>query len=160
MSVRVGDTIPEATFKRMTSNGMEDVSTRELFADKKIVLFAVPGAFTPTCSDVHLPGFIDKVSEIKSRGVDTVACVAVNDPFVMSAWGKARSIPDDIVLLSDGNAEFSRAMDLVLDASGFGMGPRSRRYALIADDRKITYLGVEEGRDVGVSSADAVLQQL
>jgi len=160
MTRQVGDTIPESTFKRLTSNGIEDVSTKELFAGNKVVLFAVPGAFTPTCSDVHLPGFIDKVGEIKSKGVDTVACVAVNDPFVMSAWGKSRSIPDGIVLLSDGNAEFAEAMGLVLDASGFGMGPRSRRYALIADDGKITYLGVEEGRDVGVSSADTVLQKL
>lgn len=160
MTRQVGDAIPESTFKRLTSNGIEDVSTKELFAGNKVVLFAVPGAFTPTCSDVHLPGFIDKVGEIKSKGVDTVACVAVNDPFVMSAWGKSRSIPDDIVLLSDGNAEFAEAMGLVLDASGFGMGPRSRRFALIADDGKITYLGVEEGRDVGVSSADTVLHKL
>jgi peroxiredoxin len=160
MSAQVGDTIPEATFKHMTANGIEDVSTKELFAGQKVVLFAVPGAFTPTCSDVHLPGFVDKLSEIKGKGVDTVACVAVNDPFVMRAWGKARSIPEDILLLADGNADFAGAMGLVLDASGFGMGARSKRYALIAEDGRITYLGVEQGRDVGVSSAEAVLQAL
>jgi glutaredoxin/glutathione-dependent peroxiredoxin len=160
MSVVVGDQVPESSFKRMTGNGIEDVSTKELFAGMKVVLFAVPGAFTPTCSDVHLPGFIDRAAELRAKGVDTIACVSVNDPFVMSAWGRARSIPDDILLLADGNGDFAKAMGLVLDASGFGMGIRSRRYALIADDGKITYLGVEPGRDVGVSSADAVLDQL
>ncbi|HVS13051.1 MAG TPA: peroxiredoxin [Thermoanaerobaculia bacterium] len=160
MSIGVGDQIPEGGFKRLTASGIEDVSTKELFAGKKVVLFAVPGAFTPTCSDVHLPGFIDRAAELRAKGVDTVACVSVNDPFVMSAWGRARSIPDAILLLADGNGDFAKAMGLVLDASGFGMGIRSRRYALIADDGKITYLGVEPDREVGVSSADAVLDEL
>jgi peroxiredoxin len=160
MTIKVGDRIPEASFKRLGAGGIEDISTHELFDGKKVVIFAVPGAFTPTCSDLHLPGFIDKAGTMKGRGVDTVACVAVNDPFVMSAWSKARAIPDDVLLLADGNAQFTQSVGLVLDASGFGMGTRSRRYAAIVDDGVVRYLGVEAGRDVGVSSADAVLENL
>ena len=160
MSISVGDKVPKATFKRLTKDGMKDVPSSELFDGKKVVLFAVPGAFTPTCSDVHLPGFITRVDDLKAKGADTVACVAVNDAFVLSSWRKARAIPDDILLLADGNAEFTKAMGLELDASGHGMGTRSRRYAAIVEDGKVTYLGVEPGREVGVSSADAVLQHL
>lgn len=160
MTIQVGDTLPEASFKVITDEGMQDISSRELFAGKKVVLFAVPGAFTPTCSDVHLPGFIDRVEEIKGKGADTVACVAVNDAFVLSAWRKARGIPEDIVLLSDGNGDFAQAMGLTLDISAFGMGTRSARYAAIVDDGRVTYLGVEPGREVGVSSAEAVLENL
>ena len=160
MTVQVGDQIPEVSFKQFTSEGMQDVSTRELFEGKKVVLFAVPGAFTPTCSDVHLPGFIDRLSEIQSKGVDTVACVAVNDAFVMKAWRAARSVPDGIELLADGNGDFARAMGLELDASRFGMGGRSRRYAAVIDGGVVQYLGVEPGGEVGVSGADAVLAAL
>jgi peroxiredoxin len=160
MAITVGERIPEASFKQFTENGMQDISTRELFAGKKVVLFAVPGAFTPTCSDVHLPGFIDKLGELKAKGIDTIACVAVNDAFVLSAWRKARSIPQDLLLLADGNAQFARALGLELDASGFGMGTRSKRFAAIVDDGVVRYLGVEPGREVGVSSVQAVLEQL
>ncbi|MXX76041.1 MAG: peroxiredoxin [Holophagales bacterium] len=160
MSIKTGDAIPEASFKQMTPDGIVDISTRELFEGKKVVLFAVPGAMTPTCSEVHMPGFIEKIEAIKSGNVDTVACLAVNDVFVINEWRKARSIPDDIVLLSDGNGEFTSKVGLELDASRFGMGTRSRRYAAIVDDGVLTYLGVEPAGEVGVSGADAVLEQL
>ncbi len=160
MSIKTGDAIPEASFKQMTPDGIVDISTRELFEGKKVVLFAVPGAMTPTCSEVHMPGFIENLESIKSGNVDTVACLAVNDVFVINEWRKARSIPDDIVLLSDGNGEFTSKVGLELDASRFGMGTRSRRYAAIVDDGVLTYLGVEPAGEVGVSGADAVLEQL
>lgn len=160
MSIKTGDTIPEASFKQMTPDGIVDISTRELFEGKKVVLFAVPGAMTPTCSEVHMPGFIENLEAIKSGAVDTVACLAVNDVFVINEWRKARSIPDGIVLLSDGNGEFTSRVGLELDASRFGMGTRSRRYAAIVDDGVLTYLGVEPAGEVGVSGADAVLEQL
>lgn len=160
MSIKTGEAIPEASFKQMTPDGIVDVSTRELFEGKKVVLFAVPGAMTPTCSEVHMPGFIENLEAIKSGNVDTVACLAVNDVFVINEWRKARSIPDDIVLLSDGNGEFTSKVGLELDASRFGMGTRSRRYAAIVDDGVLTYLGVEPAGEVGVSGADAVLEQL
>ena len=160
MSIGVGDQVPQATFKQLTKDGMKDVPSSELFGGKKVVLFAVPGAFTPTCSDVHLPGFITRVDDLKAKGADIVACVAVNDAFVLSSWRKARAIPDDIALLSDGNGDFTRGMGLELDARGFGMGMRSRRYAAIVDHGKVTYLGVGPGREVGVSGAEAVLQHL
>ncbi len=160
MSIKTGDAIPEASFKQMTPDGIVDISTRELFEGKKVVLFAVPGAMTPTCSEVHIPGFIENLEAIRSGNVDTVACLAVNDVFVINEWRKARSIPDDIVLLSDGNGEFTSKVGLELDASRFGMGTRSRRYAAIVDDGVLTYLGVEPAGEVGVSGADAVLEQL
>lgn len=160
MSIKTGDAIPEASFKQMTPDGIVDISTRELFEGKKVVLFAVPGAMTPTCSEVHMPGFIENLESIKSGNVDTVACLAVNDVFVINEWRKARSIPDDIVLLSDGNGEFTSKVGLELDASRFGMGTRSRRYAAIVDDGVLTYLGVEPAGEVGVSGAEAVLEQL
>ncbi|MDE2851487.1 MAG: peroxiredoxin [Acidobacteriota bacterium] len=160
MSIKTGDSIPEASFKQMTPDGIVDISTRELFEGKKVVLFAVPGAMTPTCSEVHMPGFIENLDAIRSGNVDTVACLAVNDVFVINEWRKARSIPDDIVLLSDGNGEFTSKVGLELDASRFGMGTRSRRYAAIVDDGVLTYLGVEPAGEVGVSGAEAVLEQL
>lgn len=160
MSIKTGDSIPEASFKQMTPDGIVDISTRELFEGKKVVLFAVPGAMTPTCSEVHMPGFIENLDAIRSGNVDTVACLAVNDVFVINEWRKARSIPDDIVLLSDGNGEFTSRVGLELDASRFGMGTRSRRYAAIVDDGVLTYLGVEPAGEVGVSGAEAVLEQL
>lgn len=160
MAVQANDRIPEATFKVMGPNGMEDLSTTDLCAGKKVVLFAVPGALTPTCSEVHMPGFIDLESQIRAKGVDTIACVAVNDAFVMREWRKLRSIPEEILLLSDGNGDFTRAMGLELDASRFGMGTRSRRYAAIVDDGVIKTLNVEPAGEVGVSSAQAILEAL
>ena len=158
--IDVGDSIPEVTLRTLTADGVRDVSTAELFSGKKVVLFAVPGAFTPTCSDNHLPGFLERAGEIKARGVDTIACVSVNDAFVMAAWGRDRGASDDILMLADGNGDFARALGLELDISRFGMGLRSRRYAAIVDDGVVRMLGVEDGPEVGVSSADAVLRAL
>jgi peroxiredoxin len=160
MAIEVGDKIPAATLKTLTEQGMKEITTGELFSGKKVVLFAVPGAFTPTCSDTHLPGFVVKAPDMLAKGVDTVACVAVNDPFVMRAWAKARNVGESIQMLSDGNGELARALGLTFDGSGFHMGQRSRRYAAIVVDGKVTYLGVEPGREVGVSSAEAVLAAL
>ena len=128
MTIQIGDRVPEATLRRWTDDGMETVSTGELLGGKKVVLFAVPGAFTPTCSDTHLPGFMVRSDEIKAKGADSLVCVAVNDAFVMAAWGKASNVGDHILMLSDGNGEFSRALGLELDASGFGMGQRLLSY--------------------------------
>ena len=158
--IDVGDSIPEVTLRTLTADGVRDVSTAELFSGKKVVLFAVPGAFTPTCSDNHLPGFLEHAGEIKARGVDTITCISVNDAFVMAAWGRDRGVGEQILMLADGNGDFTRALGLELDARRFGMGLRSRRYAAIVDDGVVRMLGVEDGPDVGVSSADAVLEAL
>ncbi len=160
MAIQVGDRMPETTLRTLTAHGIEPVSTGELFAGKTVVMFAVPGAFTPTCSDTHLPGFQVAVDKIRAKGVDTVACVSVNDPFVMAEWGKARNVSDEIQLLSDGNGDFATATGLTLDLSGIGLGARSARWAAVVVDGEVRYLGVEPGRDVGVSSAAAVLEHL
>ncbi len=160
MTIAVGDPIPAVTLKTLTKGGIRDLSTTELCAGKKVVLFAVPGAFTPTCSDVHLPGFLASAAEIRAKGADTIACVAVHDSFVMAAWGRDRGVGDDILMLADGNGELTRALGLELDATRFGLGQRSRRYAAIVDDGIVRMLGVEDGPEVGVSSADAVLAAL
>ena len=160
MPLKVGDKIPEVTLKAMTSDGIEDVSTGELFRGRKVVLFALPGAFTPTCSAKHLPGFIEKADEIKSKGVDEIVCLAVNDAFVMGAWAKAHGAGDAVKLVADGNAEFSRAVGLDFDGSNFGMGVRSQRYAAIVDDGVVTHLAVEEPMKFEVSSAEAILAAL
>lgn len=160
MAVSVGDSVPSVTLKTMTEDGMSDVETSELFGGKKVVLFALPGAFTPTCSAKHLPGFVQKADELKAKGVDTIACLSVNDAFVMNEWGKNQHVGDKVMMLADGNAEFTTAMGLTMDGSGFGMGTRSQRYALVAEDGKITALQVEEPGAFEVSSADAVLQAL
>ena len=160
MSIKTGDAVPEASFKQMTSDGIVDVSTRELFDGRKVVLFAVPGALTPTCSEVHMPGFVEQLEAIRAKDVDTVACVAVNDVFVINEWRKSRSIPEGILLLSDGNGEFTAKIGLELDASRFGMGTRSRRYAAVIENGVVQYLGVEPAGEVGVSGAEAVLKEL
>ncbi|RMH17490.1 MAG: peroxiredoxin [Acidobacteria bacterium] len=160
MAIATGDKLPDVTLKTLTERGIEEVSTAELCRGKTVVLFAVPGAFTPTCSDAHLPGFLNHADELKAKGAGVVACVAVNDPFVMAAWAKARGVGDRLLMLSDGNGELAEAMDLVLDASRFHMGRRSRRWAAIVDDGVVRYLGVEPGGEVGVSGAEAVLAAL
>ena len=160
MSLQTGDKIHEVTLKEMTSDGIEDVSTGELLRGRKVVLFALPGAFTPTCSAKHLPGFIEKADEIKSKGVDEIVCLAVNDAFVMGAWAKAHGAGDAVKLVADGNAEFSRAVGLDFDGSNFGMGVRSQRYAAIVDDGVVTHLAVEEPMKFEVSSAEAILAAL
>lgn len=159
MTIRVGDTIPESTLSVMGDNGPTSVGTRESLGDGKVVLFAVPGAFTPTCSARHLPGFVDQAAEIRARGVDTIACMAVNDVFVMHAWGKSAHA-DNILMLADGNGDFTRALGLELDATSFGMGHRSQRFALIAENGVVTDLFVEEPGEFRVSSADYVLSKL
>ena len=159
MTVQVGDKIPDATLKVMGEKGPQDVTTAELFGGKKVVLFAVPGAFTPTCSAAHLPGFVVSADKIKAKGVDSIVCVSVNDAFVMDAWGKDKNA-EELIMAADGNGEFSKAMGLDFDGSGFGMGTRSQRYALIAEDGKITALNVEAPGKFEVSSAEAIMAAL
>ena len=160
MTINVGDKVPEATFTTFGPDGPKPVTTAELFAGKTVGLFAVPGAFTPTCSAKHLPSFKEKAAELKAKGVDTIACVSVNDVFVMKAWGKDQGVGDDILMLADGNGDFTRKVGLEMDGSKFGMGSRSQRYSMIVDDGKVTKLNVEEGGEFRVSSADYMLGQL
>jgi peroxiredoxin len=159
MTIQVGDRIPQATLRVMTENGPSEVPSTEYFSGRKVVLFSVPGAFTPTCSAKHLPGFIEFADEIFAKGVDAIGCMAVNDVFVMSAWGKSAGA-GRIDMLADGNGEFSQALGLELDASGYGMGHRSQRFALIADDGEVTQLFIEGPGEFRVSSAEHVLAQL
>jgi peroxiredoxin len=160
MAIQVGGKVPEVKLKAATKDGIKDVTTAELFGGKKVVLFAVPGAFTPTCSARHLPGFIDKAGEFKAKGVDSVVCVSVNDAFVMDAWGKDKGAGDKVVMLADGNGVFAEAMGLVLDGSGFGMGKRSQRYAAVVEDGVIKVLAIEAPGKFEVSSAEAILGKL
>ncbi|MBP2227423.1 peroxiredoxin [Azospirillum agricola] len=160
MSIQVGDTIPSVTLKHLTANGMQDVTTDELFKGKKVVLFSVPGAFTPTCSAKHLPGFVQNAEALKAKGVDTIVCLAVNDPFVMRAWGDKGNVGDSVVMLPDGNATFTSALGLTMDASGHGLGTRGKRFALVAEDGKVTHVAVEEPGKFEVSSAEAILATL
>jgi len=159
MTINAGDKIPAATFKVMGKDGPEDITTDQVFAGKKVVLFAVPGAFTPGCTLTHLPGYVVKADEIKAKGVDTIACMAVNDAFVMDAWGKSQNA-EGLLMLADGNGEFVKATGLQMDASGFGMGQRSRRFAMIVDDGVITHLALEPGAEVDVSAAEKILAHL
>jgi peroxiredoxin len=156
MTVQVGDRIPETVVTTMTDNGPNPLTTTDYFSGRRVVLFSVPGAFTPTCSARHLPGFVDHAGDLKGKGIDAIACTAVNDVFVMAAWGKSAGA-DDIDMLADGNGEFVKALGLELDATGFGMGHRGQRFALVADDGVITHLFVEDGGDFKVSSAEHVL---
>jgi len=161
MAIKVGDRLPlQLKLKEMTENGPRDVSLEEVFRGKKVVVFAVPGAFTPTCSAKHLPGFIEKADAIKAKGVDEIVCIAVNDPFVMGAWAKASGAAGKVRLLADGNAEFTKAVGLELDASAFGMGLRSQRYAMIVAAGVVQELLVEPGPGLSVSSAESVLAKL
>ena len=159
MSINVGDTIPTISLKVMGEKGPQSVTTDELLAGKKVVLFAVPGAFTPGCSVTHLPGYVVNADKIKAKGVDSIICLSVNDAFVMDAWGKA-SNAEELIMVADGNGELTAALDLEMDASGYGMGKRSRRYAMLIDDCKIKHLAVEPEGGVTVSAADAILQLL
>ena len=160
MAVKVGDKVPSAVLTEMTADGPKPVSTEDLFKGKKTVLFAVPGAFTPLCSGQHLPGFVQNAQALKAKGADQIVCVSVNDAFVMGAWGKDQQCADKVRLLADGNADFTRAMGLELDGSGFGMGVRSQRYAAIVEDGVIKHLGVEEGRNFEKSKAETILATL
>jgi peroxiredoxin len=160
MTIKVGDTLPAATLTAATAEGPRPLSTDDIFKGKRVALFAVPGAFTPTCSAKHLPGFKEKAGDIKGKGVDTIACLSVNDAFVMKAWGENQNVGDDILMLADGNGDFTRTVGLELDGSRFGMGSRSQRYSMIVDDGVVTELNVEEGGEFRVSSADYLLAQL
>ncbi len=160
MTITVGAQIPAATLKHMTKDGPSNITTDELFRGKTVVLFSVPGAFTPTCHAKHLPGFVQHAAELKAKGVDTIACLAVNDVFVMAAWGKASGVDDSILMLADGNAEFTKALGLELDATGFGMGIRGKRFALVARDGVVQHVNVEAGGEFRVSTAEYVLGQL
>ena len=159
MTVQVGDKVPSATFKVMTADGPQDMSTDEVFSGKKVVFFAVPGAFTPGCSMTHLPGFVINADAIKAKGADTIACMAVNDAFVMGAWGQGQNA-EEILMLADGNGEFTAALGLELDASGFGMGNRAQRFGMIVDDGTVSYLGIEAPGEIKVSSAEMMLENL
>ncbi len=152
--------MPSGVFGVMTDTGPGAVSTEDLFGGKKVVLFSVPGAFTPTCSMNHMPGFIDHADEILAKGVDTIACMAVNDIFVMDAWGKDRGVGDKISMLADGNGEYANALGLEMDATGFGMGMRGQRFAIIVDDGVAAQVAVEEPGKFDVSSAESVLANL
>ena len=160
MSIKVGDKMPKGQFTRMGAKGPEPLSTDDLFKGKKVVLFSVPGAFTPTCSAKHLPGFVEKAEAIRAKGVDTIACMAVNDVFVMNAWGKAGNAEGKVAMLADGNGEYARALGLELDASKFGMGQRGKRFSVIVDNGVVKQLNVEPAGEFGVSSAEAALKQL
>jgi peroxiredoxin len=160
MTIKVGDKLPEATFKVMKDGKPADMTIGELTKGKKVALFAVPGAFTPTCSARHLPGYTEKAADFRAKGVDTIACVAVNDVFVMNAWGKDQKVGDDVVMLSDGNGDFARAIGLEMNASGFGMGSRSQRYSMIVEDGVVKQLNVEKPGEFNVSSADYMMSQL
>ena len=160
MAIKVGDKLPSVTLRYLTSEGPKAVSTDEFFAGKKVALFAVPGAFTRTCSQRHLPGYVTHAAEIKAKGVDTIACIAVNDPFVMGAWGKEHQADDKIVMLGDGSGDFARAVGLELDRMREGMGIRSQRYSMLVDNGVVKALHVEEPGQFSVSSAEAMLQTL
>ena len=158
MSIQIGERIPEVSLQRI-GEGVETVDTRTLFDGRKIVLFAVPGAFTPTCSEKHLPGFVQHFEDFRNRGVD-VFCLSVNDPFVMQAWGQSQNVPDGLAMLADGNGDLTRALGLELDASAYGMGTRAKRFALYAEDGVVQHLNIEAPGEYRVSSAEYVLSQL
>ncbi len=160
MPIQTGDAFPDATLMQMTEKGPAPVSTKELFAGKKVVLFGVPGAFTPTCSNQHLPGYIRDADAIRAKGVDLIACVAVNDPFVMDAWGKAKGATGKVLMLSDGNGELAKKLGLEMDGSKFGLGQRNKRFSMIVQDGVVKELNVEAPGEFKISSAEATVCQL
>jgi peroxiredoxin len=160
MTIKAGDKMPAGVFKTPGAEGPENLGTDQLFAGKKVVLFSVPGAFTPTCDARHLPGFIQHADEIKAKGVDTIACMAVNDVFVMKAWAKASAVEGKVLMLADGNGDYAKALGLELDATAFGMGVRGKRFAIIVDDGVAKGVFIEGPGEFKVSSADYVLSQL
>jgi len=160
MAIKVGDKLPDAKFMTPTADGPAPLTTDEVFKGKRVALFAVPGAFTPTCSAKHLPGFKQHAAEFRAKGVDTIACVSVNDVFVMKAWGESQGVGDDVLMLADGNGDFTRAVGLEMDASKFGMGARSQRYSIMVVDGVAKEINVEQGGEFKVSSAEYMLAQL
>lgn len=159
MAISEGDRIPDVKLVKATADGPEQVEAKDFFAGRKVALFSVPGAYTPTCSARHLPGFVEKADELKAKGIDEIACTAVNDAFVMANWNKDNGSPD-ITMLADGNGDFARAVGLDADMSGFGMGARGQRYSMIVEDGTVTKVNVEQPGDFNVSSADYMLEQL
>jgi peroxiredoxin len=160
MALKAGDRMPEGRFKIATPEGPKDLTTDELFSGKNVLFFAVPGAFTPTCDARHLPGYVDSVDAFKAKGISTLACMAVNDVFVMKAWGKSAGADGKVQLLADGNGDYARALGLELDARAFGMGHRSQRFAILVRDGVATQVHVEKGGEFKVSAADYVLAQI
>lgn len=160
MTIAIGDTIPDVELRTMVGKTPEAVRSLDVIGKGKVVLFAVPGAFTPTCSDYHLPGFVHRADDLLAKGVGTIACISVNDPFVMGAWGRDQKVGDKVLMLADGNGDFTRAMGLEADMSGAGLGPRSQRYAAVIDDGIVTALLVEPERGLNVSSVESVLAAL
>jgi peroxiredoxin len=160
MSINVGDRLPEANFVKPGPDGPEPVASGEFFKGRRVALFSVPGAFTPTCSAQHLPGFVERAEELKAKGVDEIACTAVNDAFVLGAWSKSSQANGRVTMLADGNGDFARAIGLDMDASAYGMGPRSQRYAMLVNDGVVEQLHVEAPGEFRVSSADHLIDQL
>lgn len=160
MTIKVGDKLPSATLVKATENGPDQVSTDDFFAGRKVALFAVPGAFTPTCSAKHMPGYVDNADALKAKGVDEIACVSVNDAFVMDAWGKASNAGDKVTLLADGNGQFAKELGLEMDGSKFGMGTRSQRYSMVVNDGVVEALNVEGPGEFKVSSAEHLLDTM
>ena len=160
MAIKEGDRLPDATFMTYGPEGPRPITTDEVFKGKRVALLAVPGAFTPTCSAKHLPGFKEKAADLRGKGIDAIACVSVNDVFVMKAWGEDQAVGEDIIMLADGNGAFTKDIGLDMDASKFGMGPRSQRYSMIVNDGVVEKLNVEEGGEFRVSSADYMMAQL
>jgi peroxiredoxin len=160
MTIKVGDKIPSMTLKQLTTEGPKEVSTDDLFRGKKVALFAVPGAFTPTCSQRHLPGYVERAADIKAKGIDEIACVAVNDVFVMDAWGRAQKAEGKVRMLADGSGDFARALGLELDLTKAGLGKRSQRYSMLVDDGVVKSLNVEQAGQFDVSSAEAMMKAL
>ena len=158
MAIKVGDKVPSATLKYLSPEGPKEITTDELFGGKKVAVFAVPGAFTPTCSQRHLPGYVDKSGDLKAKGVDRIACVSVNDAFVMGAWGKAQNVGDKVMMLADGSGDFTRAVGLELDARKAGLGMRSQRYSMLVDNGVVKALNVEAPGKFEVSDADSMLK--
>jgi peroxiredoxin (alkyl hydroperoxide reductase subunit C) len=158
--IKQGDMLPSMKLMAVTSEGPREISTEEIFKGKRVVMFAVPGAFTPTCSARHLPGFNEHLADFRAKGIDTVVCMAVNDAFVMGAWAKSQDVSPDLVMLADGSGLFTQALGLELDLTQRGLGVRSQRFALVADDMRVTYLAVEQPGDFEVSRAEAVLAVL
>ncbi len=158
--INIGEKLPEASFVAATKDGPKPMTSAEVFDGKTVALFAVPGAFTPTCSVKHLPGFRDKAAEFRAKGVDQIVCTSVNDAFVMGAWGRDQNVGDDILMLADGNGAFAKAVGLDMDASGFGMGSRSKRYSMLVQNGVVKELNVEQGGEFKVSTADYLLGQL
>ncbi|HJS31792.1 MAG TPA: peroxiredoxin [Alphaproteobacteria bacterium] len=160
MTIKVGDKIPSVKLRTMTKDGPKEITTDDLFKGKKVVMFGLPGAFTPTCSAKHLPGFVQQADAIKGKGVDTIACISVNDAFVMGAWGKDQNAGDKVMMLADGNADFTKSVGLEMDGTGYGMGLRSRRFSMVVEDGVVKHFNLEKPGAFEVSNAETILKQI